>query len=51
VRRYRLETLEERLETEGLSVALAERRAEAADGVVVPQERAAVVTDEPVASR
>jgi heme exporter protein C len=51
VRRYRLETLEERLETEGLSVALAERRAEAAEGVVVPQERAAVVTDEPVASR
>jgi heme exporter protein C len=51
VRRYRLETLEERLETEGLSVALAERRAEAAESVVVPRDRVDVVTDEPVASR
>jgi heme exporter protein C len=37
VHRYRLETLEERLETEGLSLALAERRAEAAEGAVAPQ--------------
>ncbi len=51
VHRYRLETLEERLETDGLSIALAERRAEAADGVVAPPDRADVVTDEPVASR
>jgi heme exporter protein C len=31
VHRYRLETLEERIETEGLSIALEERRAEAAE--------------------
>ncbi len=34
VHRYRLETAEEELETEGLSAALAERRAEAAEGGV-----------------
>jgi heme exporter protein C len=63
VHRYRLETLEERLETEGLSVALAERRAEAAEGAIAPQggiapqHRADVAADsadsadEPVVSR
>jgi hypothetical protein len=51
VHRYRLETMEERLETEGLSMALAERRAEATEGVVVPQDDGDVVTEEPVASR
>jgi heme exporter protein C len=40
VHRYRLETVEERLETDGLSAALAERRAEAAEGGVAPGDRA-----------
>ena len=66
VHRYHLETLEERLETEGLSLALAERRAEAAEGAIAPQggiasqdgadvaadsTDSADSTDEPVVSR
>ena len=51
VHRYRLETLQERLETEGLSVALAERRAEAAEGTGVAPDQLERSADEPVASR
>ena len=51
VHRYRLETLEERLETEGLSVALAERRAEAVEDAVALEDGADVPGDEPVVSR
>ena len=56
VHRYRLETIEERAETDGLSAALAERRAEAAEGGAasadrVTADRAAVPEDEPVVSR